>query len=543
MSASRRHTLPRVLARAVTGRHLDGRSRSDSSFWARAAEAEPHWLWSSGSPWARAAGWHRAAVRIVAVATLYGLLRDRHLTEWALTLAGGPALGVALWRAWLAVRSWRHRRELLGPLSSALAPFLGVPPGAVEPALMVRPGFEDADGGEHVGALGLPDFWAATGEQKARVEEVIGARFGMDLRFQWKTAGWPMLVNFTRAPVPPSIVPLAELLAELAARPRHMILLGKAADGSLHWWDRRNEDPSMAIHGGSRRGKTSLLLCIAAQELDSGGRVTAIDPKWVSLQALAGIPGVTLLNDIRDVHAMWAAITAFHAMIQERFEALSHDPTLEWDNELLMIDEISMFSSVTQRTWRAEKAKSDPALAPVWDELAACLWLGAQVNARVVVAGQRLDYQILGGLLGSLGVRLLAGYGPADYARLVGVPPFIRSQKPRGRFLAYMGGDLTWLQLVFAEPGEWRDYALSRVRGGSDLGAMGGQGDRDRGELVGLTAAAAHLGMSVEAFKKARQRRSVEGERQAPDGRPAWSAEVLTRWRETRPSVTSDVRS
>jgi hypothetical protein len=533
-----RHGVLRVALRLLSGRHLDGRARSDATFWTRAAESEPHWLFPGGSPWARAAGWHRAVLRVVLLAALYGLWRARHLTEWTLTLAGGPVLGLALWRAVRAVRLWRHKRELVRPLSAALSPFLGVPPSVAESALSVRPDFEDAAGGEHVGSLGLPDHWAATADQRARVEEIIGARFGMGLRYQWRTHVYPMVVNFTRAPVPPTMVPLADVLAELAARPAHKVLLGQAADGSLHWWDRSSEDPHMAVHGGSRRGKTTLLLSIAAQDLERGGRVTAIDPKWIGLAALAGVPGVTLLRDPRDVHAMWAGIEAFHVMIEERFAALADDPTLEFANELLIIDEVSMFSAITQRTWRAEKERSEPALAPVWDDLAASVWLGAQVHAHVIVAGQRLDYAVLGGMLGSFGVRLLAGYGPQDYARLVGVPPFLRSQKPRGRFLLYEGGELTWLQLVFAEPGEWRDYALEAVRYRPDLAARRpGRTEDIAPVIVGLADAAAHLGMEAEAFRKARQRRPVPGETATPDGRPSWSADVLTAWRERRPSA------
>lgn len=529
-----RHIPLRIAGRFVAGHHLDGRKRSDAS-WLRAGTAgELSPLTGRETWWTLLPGWKRAAIRLALVAVLVGLWRWRRGTEWVLALTLGPALGLAIARYVRAVRLWRHKRELVQPMSLALSPFLGVPPSAVEAGLSVRPDFEDSAGGEHVGALELPDHWAATPDQKARVEEVIGARFGMDLRYQWRTHAYPMVVNFTRAPVPPSMVTLAEVRAEVAARPVHKVLLGRAADGSLVWWDRKSEDPHMAVHGGSRRGKTSLLLSIAAQELERGGRVTALDPKWIGLAALAGVPGVTLLRDPRDIHAMWAAIKAFHAMIEDRFETLTSDPTAEFGYELLIVDEVSMFSEITQRTWRAEKERSDPALAPVWGDLAAAVWLGAQVHAHVIVAGQRLDYAILGGMLGSFGVRLLAGYGPQDYARLVGVPPFLRSQKPRGRFLVYVGGELEFAQLVFGEPGEWRDYAMEALRPasvGSDLAAgRPGETSATR-ELVGLADAAAHLGMTDFAFRKARQRRPVEGETRTPDGRPAWTPEMLDRWR------------
>jgi hypothetical protein len=553
-SPARRRTSTLVyLARFVFGLHLDGRARSDASFFRRGLErTEPHWLGQRAAWWSLLAGWHRAAIRLGGVALAVGLLWWRQQTEWAAVLVLAPLTGWGLVRTARRMLLARHTRTIVRPLASALSPYLGVSPLAVEAGLDVRPDYVDADGGEHVAALILPDHWAATTDQRRQVQEVISARFGAELRYQWRTSAYPMVVNATRAPVPPAVVPFASVEADMAALPASKVLLGRGPDGGLHYWDRSTEDPHMAVHGGSRRGKTSLLLSIAAQELARGGRVTAIDPKWVGLAPLAGLPGMTLLRDPRDVPAMWAGIEAFHAMIQERFEALSHDPTIEFGYELLIVDEVSMFASITQRTWRAGKTASDPALAPVWDQLAGCVWLGAQVRAHVVVAGQRLDYAILGGMLGSFGVRMLAGYGPQDYARLVGVPPFLRSQKPRGRFLVYAGGDLTWLQLVKSDDpdGDYtglRDFALrgalAAAEGPPDLGAPAGTETSGSGELVGLGAAAAHLGMGAEAFRKARQRHPVPGERTGPDGRtPAWPAAALTAWRESRSAAARSTR-
>lgn len=546
--AQRRHTAPRVVLRFVSGRHLDGRTRGDGTFWARAAEVEPHWLFPSGSPWVKAAGWHRTIVRLTVAGALYGLWQARHLTEWALVLAGGPLAGLAIWRAVRAVRLWRHTRELVRPLSAALAPFLGVPPPVVEAGLSVRPDFEDAAGGEHVGSLGLPDHWAATSDQRGRVEEVIGARFGMDLRYQWRTHVYPMVVNMTRAPQPPTRVVFADVRELMEACQPGRLFLGLNSAAEPRYWDTGLEDPMVAISGGSRRGKTSLLLALAGQEIRQGAeRVTGIDPKRVSLQPLARFgPAVRLYNDPRDIPAQWQGVAEFRQLVEDRYDALADDPTLEFRRALLIIDEVSQCAGMWAAYWRQVKPPGAPAQPPVWGDVATAVWMGAQAKAHVIVAGQRLDYAILGGMLGSFGVRMLAGYSPQDYARLVGQTPYIRSQKPRGRFLIYAGGELEWLQLVKVDDPD-RDYSEFRAwvlagrqgaaQGAADVPGMQGQGQGDAGLIVGLGAAAARLSMTLEGFKKARQRRPVDGETTADDGRPAWPETALTAWRDGRPSV------
>lgn len=539
-----RHTLPRVLARWATGRHWHGRALSDATFWRDGTQGEAGY-WGAGreSRWVLLAGWKRAAVRLAVVAALWGLWRHRHVTEWVLALVCGPLAGLGLWGRVVAVRLWRHRGTLERPLASALAPFLGVPPRMVEAGLAVEPGFADSAGGEHVAALELPDHWAATAPQKDQVEQVIHARLGLDLRYQWRTSAYPMVLNVTRAPTPPALVPFADVLAELEACPPGRYLLGRAADGSARYWDTSHEDPMVAIHGGSRRGKTSLLLLLAGQEIRRGAeRVTCVDPKRVSLMPLAECgPAVRLYNDPRNIAAQWQGIAEFRELVEERYDALADDPTIEFARALLIIDEVSQCAGMWDAYWREVKTRNDPAKPPVWGDVAASVWMGAQAHAHVIVAGQRLDYQILGGMLGSFGVRLLAGYTPQDYARLVGQTPFIRSQKPRGRFLLYAGDELDWVQLVKVDDPD-RDFSAfcAWVRAGSaecsDL--AGGVADAT-GDVIGLAAGAEYLGLGVDAFRQRRTRSgSVPGEFRVGN-QPAWHRADLDRWagRQAEPST------
>lgn len=471
-------------------------------------------------------------IRLAVVAALVGLWRWRTGTEWVLAGLGGPWLGLrAVGGVWAWQRA-RHRRELLRPLSAALAPYLGVPASEVEAGLSIPPGHADADGGEHVGSLRLPDEWAAQPDQKKAVEQVIEARLGIDVKWQWRTAGYPMTLVMTRAPVPPGMVPFASVRGLVEACPPEKILLGIASDGTPRYWDRSSEDPHVAIHGGSRRGKTSLLLLVAAQELRHGADlVTCIDPKRVSLTALAGCgPAVRLLNDPRDPAAMWEGVADFRALVEDRFDQLNDDPTREFARALLIIDEVSMCSAMWAAYWRTIKERADPAVPPVWADVAACVWLGAQANCHVIVAGQRLDYNLLGGMLGSFGVRLLAGYGPTDYARLVGIPPFLRSQKNRGRFLLYAGGELDFIQLAFGDPDELRGWVLAGREVPADLGAFTSP--------VSLRAAVAAgiIPGSLDAAKRARADDPAFPPAVAAEGQTKlYSPAALAAWQAARP--------
>jgi hypothetical protein len=111
--------------------------------------------------------------------------------------------------------------------------------------------------------------------------------------------------------------------------------------------------------------------------------------------------------------------------------------------------------------------------------------------------------------------------------RLVGLPPYQRSQKPRGRFLLYAGGELDWLQLVFGEPDELRGWVLEGRRGWPDLA---GGVELATSDVIGLAAGAEYLGVSVDAFRKRRERQgAVPGEFRVGN-QPAWERADLDRW-------------
>jgi hypothetical protein len=273
----------------------------------------------------------------------------------------------------------------------------------------------------------------------------------------------------------------------------------------------------------------------------------------ISLDPLVGVPRCDIHNDPRNVQDMWNAIANFRAHMDARMDAYSKDKTLEFKRSLLILDEVNQFAAMSLDYWRSIKEKKDPAQPPVWRDLAAIAWQGAQLRCNMVVVGQRLDSSATGGagLRDSFGIRMLAGFTPQQWNFLVGTYPIPRSQKPRGRFVVINGGDQTWVQLVWGDAQEIRDLATEGTRGataspagsvtGSDAGEGRGSAPTPLPVQYGLREASSDLGtgvvpMKYEALKKARQ-----SDTEFPAGRvtPAgttYTSDELTEWHRARDS-------
>lgn len=551
-----RHHGPAIVAlRFAAGLPLSGHRRTDASPLRRGTRSL-HGATGRASAWAHLPYAYRAAVRwgcVVCAGTLaWGALVHPVATLAVLSAVAACLAPWGLLRAFRIVARLRHRHDVEGPLALALSPVLAVTPSVTSAALTVVPEYADTKGGEPVARLGLPDAFHAASDQQKRVEDLFASRLGVDCRFTWRTSRAPMLLEVSRAPVPPDMVPLADVMADVDKCEEGTVVLGKNASGNVFYGDFLNEDPHWGVSAGSRRGKTTLLCVVAAQLLRQGAeRVTGIDPKMISLDPLVGLPRVDIRNDPRDVQSMWDAVADFRAHMDGRMNAYSKDRTLEFRRSLLIIDEINQFAAMSLDHWRAIKEKSDPAQPPVWRDLAAIAWQGAQLRCNMIVVGQRLDTAATGGagLRDSFGIRMLAGFTPQQWGFLVGTYPVPRSQKPRGRFIVVNGGEQTWVQLVLATPQEIRDLASDRLRPAgtspastvsrTDGGEGRGTGPTSLPVRYGLREASSDLGagivpMRYEALKKARQSDDTFPQGRAIPSGTTYTREELSEWHEAR---------
>jgi hypothetical protein len=419
-----------------------------------------------------------------------------------------------------------------------------------------------------LGSITLPDWFAASPDQRKAVDHLISSHLPVEVDTAWQVAGAPKRVIISAAPSPPDAVSLDSVRPMIEQLKPGQVLLGLDRRSEPYLGDfNGGDDPHWGFSVGSGRGKSTQLCSIGAQILHQdpgpaaiqaarslgqypGSTMLGVDPKMSSFEPLAGVPGVELANDPRNIPGMWEAIARYKARMDERISAKNADMTLEFPVSLFFLDELNAFAMMSANQWR--NVMSEKGTPPVWMDIAAVLWMGRFVHCHAVLVGQRLDDKATGGigLRDSLGLRGLAGFRANQWKMLIGTTPIPKSQKPRGRWIYSDGQDETWVQNVLMTSGQARAWAMAgRIPGAAGVSGAGVRltvasvdGLTPDGQtavsgtvwIVGLQSAADYLKMSVAAFEKARQRRPVDGEIRRGN-QPSWSADDLSEWAASRP--------
>lgn len=539
-------SIVRIAWRWISGAPLDGKWRTDAG-WIRPATRATR---TSGPPparWSYLPRWQRSGIRQAALvgtpAIAWGIVVHPRATiaaaAGALVLAAGA---LVLW-----TRGYRHRRDVVEPLNESLGPLVKVPERTPARQWLTVPVRVTED---RPAVVTLPTSFAPTAEARATVADLVTAKLGFvpdEVDVAWQTKGTPVM-TLKLAPQPPDRVTFAEMQAAMDACQPGEVIFGKDRRRAVYRGSFLIDDPHWGCSVGSRRGKSTFLQVTAAQLLhqDAGARVVGIDVKRVSFAALVGVPGFTLANDPARIDLMWEAIGDVRVEMDRRSADLEDDPTLTFPMLCLMVDELNQFAAMSAAHWDRTKPKGAPKRPPVWDDLSAVLWQGAQMNVHAIWVGQRFDTAATGGfgLRDSFGLRGLAGFRANQWKWLVGTTPVPRSSRRRGRWIWSDGEDETWVQMIYGTPEEIAAYAsvgrggdgapgVSQVAASTQVSDQQGHAHGTRW-VVGLDAGAAELGVTLAAFRKRRQR-AVEAGRPIPGevrhgNQPAWPAHELAEW-------------
>ena len=519
-----KHTFPRLFGRFVSGRHMDGIRRTDSTFLQRASrDLTVH---GRASRWAHLPGWHRVTWRLGSTAVLsalaWGLLFHRRATVITGSAGLAIALGLGIWRARVAILTWAHNRKLARPLYMTLAGIVGHPPGDRHDHYLTVPrNFRDDE--KTVIRLLIPPTWEGTVTQQKAVHGLISRRLGGDWDARWYHHVSPPKVEFVRAPAPPAKVSFADIRAAFESGSANKLIMGIGTHNSIPSIDLDSDAPHIALSIGTGGGKSSTIRALVAYLKRHGvERIDIIDPKRVSQNWARGIPGVYIH---RNMAAQMEAVHNFRLRMESRYDALDTDETLTFPRHVLVIEEQNSFMNYAVTYWEdyrrelepAERGKA-PKRNPVIGDLAFILFQGRQANMNVFSVLQQMNAKASGGgdLRSQYGAKLLARWDNSTWRMLVGTP-FMRSSRINGRALLIIGDEQHAVQLPFLTETEARDYAMLGARapaspdGGSPVvsrlprAVPAGSGDE---ELMSLReiADAQVIPIRYGALRKARQR-------------------------------------
>jgi hypothetical protein len=481
------HGMHRIIGRALTGRRTDGKRHTTASFWRRSDGIV------RGHPVGRVGNrHHRAGVANLfrtigwvtgTVLTVRGLFWNRGLTIILVSVLVGLALAWKAYRGISQLRRWYIGRTVITPLADALGPVLELTGPEVERLIKLEPDYLTRKTGT-IGRINVPTRFVGAGAEMETIKHLVSTRLPVGANLVPKMQGAAPHILINAAPELPSRVPFADYLSEIAQLGPGKYIPGITRAGDTYTAEFDGEDPHHGYSWGSGRGKSTILKSIIAQtfhnEPDATG--TIIDPKMVSLDALAGIPGLWFYNDPSEFEGarnplitvdtyedfmpgMWQGIKSVYDLMNYRYKEIARDPSREFPTHYLVLEEANSFAIMSRTWWGKNRPKGmQGATPPIWaDYIAPIFWRGRQANIKIVLVAQTIQERFLGNLnlRPSLGLISLSGFKANQWMNYIGTTPVPRAQRGKGRAIYAAGESETWVQCLLASDQEFHDFAIA----------------------------------------------------------------------------------
>lgn len=326
-----------------------------------------------------------------------------------------------------------------------------------------------------------------TPEQQDLVESIVAAKLPLgEVTPAWDQRGWRVRAVWRVRLRPPARAGLKELRAAFATLPEHQFYVGPTASGQLVL-DLDDDSPHIGLSGSSGSGKTVLAQNIGVQNLARGGGVTILDRKG-SHKWARGLPGVTYCLDVADMHDRLIELAA---MADRRNREAFTQPD-GWDpgpRQLVIFEELNATIGMLRDYWSERRpllvaeAKANggsgeevPKTSPAVRAAKEILYMGRSAKVNMVALAQLLTTLAIGGpeARENLGIRGLARYTRNAWKMLVGEAKMPRPSRTRGRWVFYIGGVVTEVQVAYLTTKQARAFSLTKTARESDSGLTSG---------------------------------------------------------------------
>lgn len=545
---SRGSSFPVYLGRFLSGRPMDGRRRTNSTFLRRADRdltshgRSAHWHWMPG--WKRAA-W-RVGITALAAGFAYGYATARTVTLAAGLAAAILALSGGGFLAHIRIRNWHLDRKIGRPLYTTAALITGHDHTDNHRHHLTIPRNFRTDNKARI-VFRLPYEFEGRAPDVKRLHELFARRLGGEWDMTPHFSAHPPRIEFYPSPAPPRSVSFADILPALEKSDSNSVVLGIGTHAAVASINLDSESPHVAITMGTGGGKSSLLRLIVAQLIRHGvQRIDIIDPKRISHDWARHIPGVFIHRTMAE---QMKAVHLFRIEMESRYDTLEQDsaagrPLTDFPRHVLIIEEQNSWINYARQYWKdyrneltSQERSRIPSDPPVISDLGFILFQGRQSRMNVFSVFQRMSASASGGgdLRENYYAKLLARFSPQTWKLLVGTTPVPRSSRINGRAKLVLGEDDRWIQMAFITDAEAQEYAAR----GSVLAEDSPEDSPDPDDPVTLREAsdAKIIPISYGALRRARNRDAAKFPAAvASAAGQAYRPSDLRTWYESRPS-------
>lgn len=374
-----------------------------------------------------------------------------------------------------SLRIHRHRiegrrewsREKVLPVARAVSIILTVPIPDREAARWVTvPKTYQEPAGNPV-EIRLPaSFTGADEGVKKRLVSAVGHKLGMrSVSASWQTEGSAPRVLLSVPPEPPEDISFSDVADLLRRVEEYRPLLAMVGSGEVLHAEMIEDSPHIAVNAGPGAGKSTLAKLIIMQVMRWGWGVVVLDWKMTkAFSWLAGLPGVTYLSSIEDIHDMGIRIA----------QEIDIRKTSGMDGRarvLVVRDEWNVTADLLLAYWQdyratlePEERRTTPVKSPALRGYAVLDYAGREFGVHDLCIAQRFSARIFNGnadIRECFNIRLMARY--SDQTRKMLAPdikPFPKKSNTPGRWTIVAGSEVAVGQVPFVQNDEAREFAL-----------------------------------------------------------------------------------
>jgi hypothetical protein len=316
----------------------------------------------------------------------------------------------------------------------------------------------------------LPSSFTGADEGvKKRLQSSVSQKLGMkSISSRWETEGSSPRVLFSSPPEPPSLVSFADVRQYLEASEEYRPLLGVVGNGEALLAEMVEDSPHVAISAGPGAGKSTLAKLIMMQALRWGWGIVVIDWKMTkAYEWIKGMPGVTYLSDIEDIHDMGVRIA-------QEVDIRKTAGMAGRANVLVVRDEWNATSDLLTAWWADYRARLEPeerritpVKSPAQRGYAVLDFAGREFGMFDLCIAQRFSARVFNGnadIRECFQIKCLARY--SDQTRKMLAPdikPFPKKSNVPGRWTIVAGEDVAVIQVPMITSEEARKYAEGGV--------------------------------------------------------------------------------